>query len=312
MAPLVSVIIPTFNRRSRVLRALDSVERQDYPALEVVVVDDASTDGTAEAIAARQSSVPVRVIGLPTNFGPGEARNAGVAGAAGKYVAFLDSDDHWLPGKLRRQVEAAEQAVHKLGVLVYSRTRILRRHEAIVRPHKAIAPLEAVADYLFANAGYLAQSAMLVPTAVARAVPFRDMAIHEDWDWYIRLQAAGAAFLMLPEVHRVVDDRGIEGRRSQAPAHVSLSILDSWKSSISSHAYLGLRARIAPLLRSSAPGRAMHFIVEAYRRGAIDHWQFCALTGRLAHPQLRDVAYRLRGAWATMTGKLSTSAEKAR
>src|ERR1700759_5182615 len=111
MLPLVSVVIPTFNRRHLILRALQSVVEQTYPHLEVIVVDDASTDGTVEFLESKHFNVPLRVIRIEQNSGPSAARNKGIACASGKYVALLDSDDYWLPGKLARQVEVAERSL---------------------------------------------------------------------------------------------------------------------------------------------------------------------------------------------------------
>jgi len=104
-SPLISVILPTHNRRTLVLRAVDSVLRQDCRDREILVVDDGSTDGTADALAA----VPdCRVIRLE-HGGPAIARNRGVAAAAGRYVAFLDSDDYWHPPHLSSLLAAVNQ-----------------------------------------------------------------------------------------------------------------------------------------------------------------------------------------------------------
>jgi glycosyltransferase involved in cell wall biosynthesis len=89
--PMVSVIVPTRNRRALVVRAVNSVLRQDFPDREILVVDDGSTDGTGDALAAISGC---RVIRL-NHGGPAAARNRGIAAAAGQYLAFLDSDDYW-------------------------------------------------------------------------------------------------------------------------------------------------------------------------------------------------------------------------
>jgi glycosyltransferase involved in cell wall biosynthesis len=101
MAPLVSVIIPTYNRAGLVRQALASVKAQTYRDFEIVVVDDGGTDGTYEALAADQE---LRVQRHPRRRGVAAARNTGVAAARGEWLAFLDSDDLWLPDKLARQI----------------------------------------------------------------------------------------------------------------------------------------------------------------------------------------------------------------
>jgi glycosyltransferase involved in cell wall biosynthesis len=100
MRSSVSVIIPTYNRSRLVTRAVRSVLREIEPDDEVIVVDDGSTDDTVSAMA--EFRPRVRYMVLP-NGGPGAARNHGIAAATRPLVAFLDSDDEWLPGKLRLQ-----------------------------------------------------------------------------------------------------------------------------------------------------------------------------------------------------------------
>lgn len=101
--PLVSVVIPTYNRWPMVREAVDSVLAQSFPAFEIIVVDDGSEDGTAAELRARYGSL-VRVISQARS-GVAAARNRGVRCSSGEYLAFLDSDDLWLPKKL--EVQAA-------------------------------------------------------------------------------------------------------------------------------------------------------------------------------------------------------------
>ncbi len=95
--PLFSVVIPTYDRRERLLRAARSVLAQRWTDYEIVVVDDGSTDGSAEAM---RALAPAARIVVQANHGCSAARNAGTRFAAGSYVAFLDSDDAWLPWTL--------------------------------------------------------------------------------------------------------------------------------------------------------------------------------------------------------------------
>ncbi len=102
----VSAIIPTYNRRDLVLRAIDCVLAQTRPVAQVIVVDDGSTDGTREALAARYGD-RIEYVWQP-NAGVSAARNHGLSLARGRYLALLDSDDEWLPAKTQRQVEWLE------------------------------------------------------------------------------------------------------------------------------------------------------------------------------------------------------------
>jgi glycosyltransferase involved in cell wall biosynthesis len=101
--PLVSVVIPTYNRSGYVVEAVDSVLRQTYPSYEVIVVDDGSTDDTHEALEPYMGRI--RYV-RQENLGEGAARNLGVSRARGEYVAFLDSDDMWEPEFLAATMEA--------------------------------------------------------------------------------------------------------------------------------------------------------------------------------------------------------------
>lgn len=110
--PFVSVVIPTYNRLRKVTAALESVLAQSYSSFEVIIVDDGSEDGTRQHIGRLISSQSggastVRYI-FQSNQGSSAARNRGIAEARGEWIAFLDSDDTWLPGKLEWQVRAAE------------------------------------------------------------------------------------------------------------------------------------------------------------------------------------------------------------
>ena len=103
MSERFSVIIPTYNRARLVCRAIDSALAQTHPDVEVIVIDDGSTDDTAECLAAYGERI--RVIRQP-NAGVCAARNAGMALASGDFIAFLDSDDAWLEWKLAAQIAA--------------------------------------------------------------------------------------------------------------------------------------------------------------------------------------------------------------
>lgn len=106
-SPLVSAIIPTYNRAYLVKDAVDSILAQTYENIEVIVVDDGSTDNTLEVLSAYCNRI--RVI-RQENAGPAAARNRGIAASSGELIAFLDSDDLWLPEKLERQVKLLQSA----------------------------------------------------------------------------------------------------------------------------------------------------------------------------------------------------------
>ena len=114
--PLVSVVIPTYNRAEPTVRAVRSALAQDWPALEVIVVDDASTDDTAFRIEAI-GDPRLRLIRQPRNGGVARARNRGIDAAQGEIIGFVDSDDEWLPQKLALQVPALLSAPRRTGIV---------------------------------------------------------------------------------------------------------------------------------------------------------------------------------------------------
>jgi glycosyltransferase involved in cell wall biosynthesis len=105
--PLVSVIIPTHNRASMLPRAIRSVQRQTYPHLEILVIDDASTDNTPEVVKSFDDP-RIHYIRHDTNRGGSASRNSGIRAATGDYIAFLDDDDEWEPEKTEEQMRALQ------------------------------------------------------------------------------------------------------------------------------------------------------------------------------------------------------------
>ena len=102
---LISVIIPTYNRATILPRAIDSVLAQKGVHLELIIVDDGSTDGTLKMLETHSHTRGVISHLGRVNRGPSAARNLGIKAAIGEWIAFLDSDDVWLPGKLKAQLE---------------------------------------------------------------------------------------------------------------------------------------------------------------------------------------------------------------
>ena len=149
--PVVSVIVPTFNREKLLPRALDSILNQTYSDWEIVIVDDGSTDNTAGLVADYKRRIGDRILCLhQPNRGVSRARNRGIDECRGRFVAFLDSDDEFLPNKLQRQLDLFEMRP-ELG-LVYSDYSFVdlngNRSESVfdrLIPHARHIPYEEVA-----------------------------------------------------------------------------------------------------------------------------------------------------------------------
>jgi glycosyltransferase involved in cell wall biosynthesis len=221
-APLFSVVIPTFNRAGPVLAAIASALDQSERDLEVIVVDDGSTDDTAAAVAAI-ADPRLRFV-RQANGGGSAARNKGIDLAAGRWIAFLDSDDHFLPGHLERARAVLEPA-NDASLCLYARIIVNRGNGVtFLKPPRAIAPSEAMGDYLFCHRGFIQTSTLVAPTALARAVRYNEIVISgDDQEFAIRMAAANARFVMLetpgavwndlPSPARLSSNRDIERHR---------------------------------------------------------------------------------------------------
>ncbi len=121
--PLVSVIIPTYNRAQWLRRAMTSALEQTCRNFEIIVIDDGSTDNTIELVA-NMASTAVRYIGHDTNRGAAASRNTGISAARGEFIAFLDDDDEWLPSKLEKQLHKFSVSGAAVGV-VYAGSSIV-------------------------------------------------------------------------------------------------------------------------------------------------------------------------------------------
>ncbi|MFG6468780.1 glycosyltransferase family 2 protein [Roseateles sp. BYS87W] len=204
--PAVTVVIPTHNRAAELPRAVQTVLSQGVP-VEVIVVDDASTDHTVQVAQALAAQHPqVRVVAFAQNRGGGHARNAGIDAAQAPWLAFLDSDDAWLPGKLQAQLKhlAACAAADPATAQVISFTNLVVDHADGQEPLPwNELPFDASTTarrYLLEQHQVIQTSTLLMPTAVARAVRF-DGALrrHQDLDFVLRAESAGVRFLYLNE-----------------------------------------------------------------------------------------------------------------
>ncbi len=185
-----SAIIPTYNRADYVAHAIESALGQRLPddsPVQVIVVDDESTDRTPEVAAAFGDRI---VYVRQTNRREGAARNAGARLASGAYLAFLDSDDYWLPGKLARDVARFEQADRP--ALVYSRGRNVDPCDRIIGERRLESPQGDV-FWRLAREAFMPMSTVAVRTDAFRAcggfVEDRDLSGTADWELWMRLAA---------------------------------------------------------------------------------------------------------------------------
>lgn len=188
----VSVVIPTFNRLATLPRAIDSVRAQTRPADEIIIVDDGSTDGTSDWIAARHPAI--RLI-RQENAGVSAARNRGIHAASSDWIALLDSDDAWMPEKLERQLEAIER--NPSAVLCHT-------EEIWIRNGRRVNPMKKHAK----AGGWIFQRCLpLCAISPSSAIVRRDVLIElggfdeslpacEDYDLWLRICARHPALFL--------------------------------------------------------------------------------------------------------------------
>lgn len=196
--PLVSVVIPVWNRKAAVQEVLRSTLEQTVNfSLEILVVDDGSKDGTQEVV--RGYGPPVRLIQRETNGGPSRARNTGIREARGRYIAFMDSDDLMLPGRLQKQVDVMESRSDV--VLVFS--PMTKANGLVDIPGMAIPASTRVIEHsyveLVTRGAFVPTSTVMVRTEVLRTIGMFDENIRgsEDYNLWIRMAKQGP-FACLP------------------------------------------------------------------------------------------------------------------
>ena len=180
---MISVVIPTYNRKTLLSRAVDSALRQEGVDLEVLIVDDGSTDGTRETWSAC-SDPRVRFL-AEQHRGACHARNRGLEEARGDYVAFLDSDDTWRPGKLLLQLDCL---LHQQADAVFCAFRHWQPDGASTRlPGPEIAPGWIEKKQLL-SANFISTQTILGRTECLRRVRFDERFPRmQDWDFALRL-----------------------------------------------------------------------------------------------------------------------------
>ena len=180
----ISVIIPTYNRARPVRRAIDSALKQNYEALEVIVVDDGSTDDTLELLQAFHDEI--KVVALEENHGVSHARNRGIEAARGEWLAFLDSDDRWHLDKLEMQATFHD---HYPELRISQCDEIWIRNGARVNPMRKHAKLGGQIFLQCLPRCIVSPSAVMMHRSVFHDVGLFDenLPACEDYDLWLRI-----------------------------------------------------------------------------------------------------------------------------
>ena len=208
MNDLVSIIVPVFNRRSAIREALESILKQTYEHWEALVVDDGSTDGTAQVVEEySRADSRVRLLRHGQRKGAQAARNTGIRDAQGEWIAFLDSDDQWLPCSLEVRLRALrERAVS----VVHSECYVLRPEST--QPDRFGVPAMRGQVYreLLRSPGPVFPSLLVSKEALSH-IDYLDenLASYQEWDTAIRL-AKHYCYGFVEEPTFVYDCRGTD------------------------------------------------------------------------------------------------------
>ncbi|WP_243063523.1 glycosyltransferase family 2 protein [Humibacter sp. RRB41] len=192
--PAVTVVMPAFNSARTLRDSVQSVLDQTLDSLELIIIDDASADDTtavAEELAGRDARV--KLVSRPTQGGPAAARNTGIAAARGRYLAFCDADDLWLPTKLERQLELAGatgatlvySAYHRVDADFAGSVNTFRSQGRVVRVPSRL----TYAQLLHSNV--IGCLTAVVDLERAGAVSMPDLAGAEDWALWLHILRDG-------------------------------------------------------------------------------------------------------------------------
>lgn len=221
MQDLISVIIPSFNRANTIKACVDSVLKQTYRNIEVIVVDDASTDNTVEVL---KSIVDdrFRYYGYKTNMGACYARNYGVSNAVGKYITFQDSDDIWLPEKLEKEINYLKD--NNFDFVFCGMNRVSADGKTSYHPPYEFSEVsESLQQLLVENA--ISTQTMIMKSEVTKTIHF-DETFKRFQDWDFALQVAihkyKIGYLALPLVNSEVQPNSISANGAIGEAYEHL------------------------------------------------------------------------------------------
>lgn len=301
--PRVSVIIPTFNATCTIAKAVESVLAQTFRDLEIIVVDDGSTDDTAAIAAAYRDRI---IYIYQENQERAAARNRGLAEASGEYVAFLDADDLWAPAKLERQVAVLD--AHPEVLVVYSQATVIdgagRPRLSGYRPRTLGSGPDEPA---FMLDRLVLSNCVPMSTSVARLTAVRESGgfdvrfrYPEDWDLWLRLASRGRfTFLAEPLAsYRVESEERAAAAVASEPV-VAQGLLVIGKASA---------AGLAPELRAAAAGRLyVRAAVAACVLGDVELARSYFARAVLADPGLIETAESLT--WTALQGAHDLAAD---
>lgn len=268
--PFFSVVIPAYNRAHVIQATLDTVLAQTDQDFECIIVDDGSDDSAELSAVIDRLQDPRFIYIHQENGGGGAARNTGTRAATGAYIAFLDSDDFFLPEKLEKYRAVITDDPTRGYYSFMNVDRGVGKYW--VRPTRAIGPDEDMGEYLFVANEFVQTSTIVLPRQAALATPF-DPTLRkgQDLDLCLQLHRDGIRFTMIPEALTVWNDQSEEGRTSRhAGYEAPLQWLERSKSMMTEKAIYGYQANIlAYYMAKSKPVTALSYLWKGYSKADI-------------------------------------------
>ena len=201
MNPFFSIVIPYYNRAYCIRKAIQSCIDQTYADFEIILVDDCSKDNLIDALGSFKDP-RIRVIRTPFNCGAAAARNLGINEAKGRFIAFLDSDDEWVPTKLEICAREIERIKNIEDALIYSKVIVVNLRSSKVVPKKGIEINENVMDYIISNNGFIQTSSIVIARKIALEILFDDkLPYHNDYLFCIRAERLSVKFHFIDAVN---------------------------------------------------------------------------------------------------------------
>lgn len=206
-----SIVIPAFNRAASIEACINSVFSQTEQDYEIIIVDDGSKDNTKEVVESITDS-RIRYI-YQENGGGSKARNTGIDNAKGKYIAFLDSDDLFLPHHLANALVELEKGDN---VCIYTQVIVDRGDDVeFIKPHRSIREGEHISEYLMRDRGFVQTSTLVVPRHLALKSKYDELiSTGQDYDFAIKLVHNGGMLKMLPKPGAIWNDQWSANRLS--------------------------------------------------------------------------------------------------
>lgn len=252
-SPAVSVIIPTYNRAGSIEAAVRSALEQTYSDIEVIVIDDGSIDAT-KAVLSSIADPRLQTLTQSRNAGAAAARNIGLRVARGRLIAFLDSDDTWLPEKLARQVALLEVAAPGRDVCCTGVVLHLLDHG--VTRERRIEDSPNWSHTIAIGCDLSPGSTLVAKREAIDRIGFLDETLprFEDWDWMFRYTRAGDIIVISEPLAHVYNRRGRLGDQvelstrlflskhdqalRQLPQHIrATAITDAWLQVVAAYAF---------------------------------------------------------------------------